>query len=115
MTKMTYVQALDNAINGNFSIETMERLSALRETLAKRATAERKPTKAQKEAESFREKVREFVLDSGAASFTVKEIATGLEASPQKVTAALTALVKDGSFVKGDGWYEVAQDEGEGE
>ena len=48
MTKMTYVKALDRVINGGeVTPEVIDKLEALRATLAKKATAERKPTAKQ--------------------------------------------------------------------
>ena len=108
MTKMTYVDALEIAIEHLDSPEAVERLTALRDTLIKRATTPRKPTKAHKESEDFRATVKDFVVNSGLSTLTVKETATALNTTPQRITAAFTALVKDGVLVKGDGWYEVA-------
>lgn len=120
MTKMTYVEALNVAIEDLMTMtstdaslvpnasEAIERLTALRDTLVKRATTPRKPSKAHKESEDFRTTVKNFVVNSGLSTLTVKETATALNTTPQRITAAFTALVKDGVLVKGDGWYEVA-------
>lgn len=112
MTKMTYTQALEVAINvlstDNAQDTVVEKLYALKATLDKRATTPRKPTKAHKESEDFRATVKDFVVNSGLSTLTVKETATALNTTPQRIAAAFTALVKNGVLVKGDGWYEVA-------
>jgi Fic family protein len=108
MTKMTYVDALDLAIEHLDSPEAVARLTALRDTLIKRAQTPRKPSAKAREARNFRELVEDYILNKGYATFTAKELAQELNTTTQRVTAALTALVKIGVFVKGDGWYEVA-------
>lgn len=108
MTKMTYVDALNIALATVADEVAVERLTALRDTLVKRATTPRKPSKAHKESEDFRATVKDFVVNSGLSTLTVKETATALNTTPQRITAAFTSLVKDGVLVKGDGWYEVA-------
>jgi hypothetical protein len=53
MKKMTYVTAIENAINNNLTAETIERLTALRDTLKKRAEAPRwEKSQAQKDKEN---------------------------------------------------------------
>ena len=121
MTKMTYVDALNLAIanlcenetiyDGANTIspeETVERLAALRDTLVKRAMTPRKPSAKAIEALKFRNLVEDYIVDSKLSTFTAKELAQALNVTTQKVSAALTSLVKIGVLVKGDGWYEVA-------
>ena len=53
MKKMTYVTAIENAINNNLTAETIERLTALRDTLKKHAEAPRgEKSQAQKDKEN---------------------------------------------------------------
>ena len=121
MKKMTYVDALNLAIanlcenetiyDGANTIspeETIKRLAALRDTLIKRAMTPRKPSAKAIEAQNFRELVEDYILNKGYSTFTTKELAQELNTTTQKVSAALTVLVKIGVFVKGDDWYEVA-------
>lgn len=108
MTKMTYVDALEIAIEHLGSPEAVERLTALRDTLVKRAETPRKPSAKAIEARNFRETIEDWISHKGYTTFTAKEIAQEFGVTTQRVTAALTALVKLGVYVKGDGWYEVA-------
>ena len=99
--KMTYVDALTNAIALTDG-ETREKLEALREQIAKRnSTENRKPTKAQRENEELKAVVLRVLTSEPA---TVSEIMTrdpALSAlSNQKVSALVNALVKDGAVLK---------------
>ena len=105
---MTYVDALDLAIEHLDSPEAVERLTALRNTLVKRAETPRKPSAKAIEARNFRETIEDWISHKGYTTFTAKEIAQEFGVTTQRVTAALTALVKLGVYIKGDGWYEVA-------
>lgn len=122
MAKMTNVTALNLAIsflcdNGYDGTEMVERLSAIRDSLVKRAekakAAERKPTKAHIEAEQFVKSVREFAENHAGAEFIVSEVAKEFACTNQRIVSAFTKLVADGVLVKGDGWYEIAGDEDE--
>ena len=121
MTKMTYVDALNLAIANLSALDyiydgantisadaTIDKLTALRDTLVNRATAPRKPSAKAIEALKFRNLVEDYIVDSKLSTFTAKELAQALNVTTQKVSAALTSLVKIGALVKGDGWYEVA-------
>ena len=98
MTKMTYVQAIDNAINGTITDEVREKLEVLKAQLNKRNSAERKPTKAQKENEALKAEVVEF-LRGADGGVQCKEIASHFEVSGQKMSALLKQLV-DGGIVE---------------
>ena len=121
MKKMTYVDALNLAIANLSALDyiydgantisadaTIDKLTALRDTLVNRATAPRKPSAKAIEAQNFRELVEDYILNKGYSTFTAKKLAQELNTTTQKVSAALTVLVKIGVFVKGDDWYEVA-------
>lgn len=95
--KMTYAVAIDNAINGNITEEVVERLTALKEQLAKRATSGRKtPTKTQKENEILVERIYEALAEC-EDGVTVTELIAGSDAlagmSCQKASALLKKLV----------------------
>ena len=76
MTKrMTYSQAITNAINGNLTTETIERLTALKVQLDKKAGAERKPTAKQQANETLRAELVEFINENAEGDgFTVTDI-----------------------------------------
>jgi len=93
MTKMTYVNAIDNAINGNLTEETIEKLTALKAQLVKRASGERKPTKAQKENEGVKSEILAVLSTEGKQC---KDIAEAVGISGQKCSALLKQLVDGG-------------------
>lgn len=101
MTKITYTEALTIALNADLPEEVKDKLTALREQIAKRNSAERKPTKAQKANEELREVVFEAL---GAEPQTVTQIMAQDERlsalSNQKVSALVNALVDEGRAVK---------------
>ena len=65
MTKMTYVDALEIAIEHLGSPEAVERLTALRDTLVKRAETPRKPSAKAIEARNFRETIEDWNFSQG--------------------------------------------------
>lgn len=91
MTKMTYAVAIDNALNGNITEEVRERLEALKASLAKRSSAERKPSKAQLENASLKEDIWAYVSENGAKR--AMDVAGHFEISGQKASALLKQLV----------------------
>lgn len=96
MTKMTYVQALDNALTLVTDVETKEKLTALKEQLIKRNSAEHKPTKAQVANEQTKEQVLAYLTELGkGASATEVMVACELP-SNQKASALLKQLVDGG-------------------
>ena len=101
MTKMTYAQALEIAI-AVVDGEAKERLEALKASIEKRNSADRKPTKAQVANEGLKEAILELLADGKAR--TITEIASEIEAlegaSPQKVSALLTQLKKANVVVR---------------
>lgn len=104
---ITYIDALNYAINaisgdptlGNPEMEA--KLTALREQIAKRNSAERKPTKVQRENANLQEVVLSVLSDT---PHTVSELmamdATLSALSNQKVSALVNALVRDGKATK---------------
>ena len=93
MTKMTYAMAIDNAINGTLNEETIEKLEALKASLAKRNSGSRKPTKTQRENEGLKEDFWAYVSENGAKR--ASEVAVYFGVSGQKASALLNALVKE--------------------
>ena len=111
-TKMTYVDALNSALTANLTDEVKEKLTALRDSIAKRnarkATGERKPTKTQIANAELAENVADFLRNHMGKSFTCKEIATEFEVSSQKMSAILRQIpnVTKG-VVKGVSWFSI--------
>lgn len=96
--KMTYVQALDNAIAITAG-ETHERLIALRESLIRRNSHRSdKPTKAQVANETLKGEIFTFVREN--APVRAGEVANYFGISGQKATALLGQLVKADELVK---------------
>lgn len=101
-SKMTYVDALNTVLPTIENAEVAEKLTALRDTLVKRANkakaTDRKPTaKEQAEAqerEAFRAKVADELNANPNREYTCKELAEAFEVSNPKMANALTALVK---------------------
>ena len=93
MTKMTYVNALEMAINGNITEEVAEKLTALKAQLEKRASGERKPTKAQRENEGVKAEILAVLTSEGKQC---KEIAEAVGISGQKCSALLKQMVESG-------------------
>ena len=102
MTNMTYVQALENAINTITDEETIDRLSALKAQLEKRSTS-KTPTKVQKENEGIMETILHNI-EKFDKPVTVTELINGGEGlenlSNQKVSALLKKLVEAGKVTK---------------
>ena len=101
MTKMTYAQAIDNAIalfsqGGQVDAEdreTVEKLEALKAQLAKRNKGERKPTKTQRENEGIKADILNLLTEEGRQC---KDLAEGVGISGQKCSALLKQLVDAG-------------------
>jgi len=109
--KMTYVKALDTVLTageGIYSDEVMEKLTALKASLEKRAQYKSKPgkmTKTQREAADFREKVVGVLAEFGEP-VTCGDVAKALGESGQKVSAALSMLGDWRADGKGEGRVE---------
>ena len=116
MTNMTYAMALDTAINflneniqyGDDFSATVEKLTALKEQLAKRSTT-KTPTKKQKENEVIMANILNALVDIGEPATVTNLIAHGVEGFPtadgkvltsQKASPLLRKLVDAGKVVK---------------
>ena len=93
--KMSYVVAVESAINGNLTDEVIERLTALKASLEKRASHKQEgPTKAQKENLALAEKVLD-AMESGVdySNADIAGLVPELEgATPQKVSPLMKML-----------------------
>ena len=99
---MTYVQAIDNAINGNMDEATVERLTALKEQLAKRSTS-KTPTKTQKENEVIMGRILDALAAISEPTTVTNLLAYGIEGfelTNQKASALLRKLIESGKVVK---------------
>ena len=107
MTKMTYVKALDRVINGGeVTPEVIDKLEALRATLAKKATAERKPTAKQTANAETRAALVNFINQNAEGNgFTVTDLLKQCPEvegdSNQHVSAILRQAVQAGEISKG--------------
>ena len=101
MTKMTYATAIDFAINAIDNEEVIEKHSALKAQLAKKSSAERKPTATQKENVGFKEAI---VSALGDGKYTITDIIKSVPEvsalSNQRVSALVRQLVADGVLVR---------------
>ena len=103
MTKMTYVDALNTVLtSATLSDEVSEKLTALRDQLVKRNSADHKPTKTQKENDGVKMTLLAAMANGEAHTITewqdaIPELS---ELSNQKVSALMTQLVKDGKVTK---------------
>lgn len=100
MTKMTYAEAINLAIEGNLNDEAIERLNALKAQLAKRNSsgALKKPTKTQRENEDLKVKILDMLTEE-VDGMTATEIASALAVTVQKASALLSQMGTE----KGDG------------
>lgn len=99
--KMTYAMALDVAINAVGEGEVAEKLSALKTQLAKKSSAERKPTATQKENFGFKEAI---VNGLGDGKYTITDIIKSVPEvgglSNQRVSALVRQMVADGILIR---------------
>lgn len=107
--KMTYTKALESVLSmETVSGEVREKLEALKASLEKRSASKSgKETKAQREAREFTEMVLATVAGKTEA-VRCGELATELGVSGQRVSAALSKLVKSGEVVKFEGEKKVS-------
>ena len=104
--KMTYVSAIENAINGNLTTEVIDKLTALKQSLEKKAGATRKPTARQTANENLRATLVEFINENSEGDgFTVTDILKQCPEvegdSNQHVSAILRKAVKAREISKG--------------
>ena len=96
MKQMTYVEAVNYAIENLDNETVVARLSALRDSLVKRNSADRKPTKTQVANEGIKADILAYLADGEKHTVTeIMENVTSLAgASNQKAATLVTALVK---------------------
>ena len=93
MANMTYVEAINYAIENIDNIDVIEKLSTLRESIEKRnARKSTGLTKTQKENIEIKNAIVEALAESDG--MTATEVANAVNISLAKATALLTQLVK---------------------
>ena len=119
MEKMTYVKALDAAIAtlSADQSEVKEKLEALKASIAKKNSAERKPTATQTANEGYKEAILD-ALEVGKG-YTITDLIKGVPAlsdlSNQRVSAIVRQMVEAGTLkreeIKRKAYFSLA-DEG---
>ncbi len=97
--KMTYVKALEIAIKAvEDNKEVAEKLEALKASVAKKNSAERKPTATQKANEGYKEAILNFMEVDKKYTITdlMKEVVELVDLSNQRVSALVRQLKDDG-------------------
>ena len=99
-SKATYLSAVNYAIENlaDAPADVVERLTALRDSLVKRASAERKPTKAQIASAEARNSIPER-MEQGVL-YSATDIGKLFGESSQWASPKLNALVSAGVLVK---------------
>ena len=97
-TKMTYSQALDNALAVVTDTETREKLMALKTSLAKKHT--KKQTEKDKANEAIMDNIAKILSDGSKKTVTELMIALNNEYSNQKVTALIRKMKEDGTVIR---------------
>ena len=100
--KMTYVKALEIAMKAvEDNKEVTEKLEALKESISKKNSAERKPTATQKANEEYKKAILSFmeVGKKYTISELMKEVVELADLSNQRVSALVRQL-KDSGFVE---------------
>jgi DNA-binding transcriptional ArsR family regulator len=110
--KLTYAKALEFAIANLDNEEIVEKLEALKVSLEKKQSRERKPTKTQVANESVKIAIVDFLKEDGEYH-PAKEIGEALELSVPKVSALLKQLIEAGAVErtveKGRALFKVAE------
>ena len=97
--KMTYVKALEIAMNAvKENKEVYDKLDALKASIAKKNSAERKPTATQKANEGYKTAIFEFMEVGKKYTITdlMKEVVELADLSNQRVSALVRQLKEEG-------------------
>ena len=96
--KMTYAKALEIAMNAvKENKEVYDKLDALKASIAKKNSAERKPTATQKANEGYKTAIREFMEVGKKYTITdlMKEVVELADLSNQRVSALVRQLKEE--------------------
>ena len=101
--KMTYAKALEIAMNAvKENKEVYDKLDALKASIAKKNSAERKPTATQKANEGYKEAILAY-MEVGK-KYTITELMKGVveiaDLSNQRVSALVRQLKEDGLVLR---------------
>ena len=101
MEKMTYVKALEVAI-AKCDGEVAEKLEALKASIAKKNSAERKPTATQTANEGFKVAILDAMEDGKSYTITdlTKSVSAIAELSNQRVSAIVRQMVLNGDITR---------------
>ena len=97
--KMTYTKALEIAMNAvKENKEVYDKLDALKASIAKKNSAERKPTATQKANEDYKTAILEFMEVGKKYTITdlMKEVVELADLSNQRVSALVRQLKEEG-------------------
>ena len=97
--KMTYAKALEIAMNAvKENKEVYDKLDALKASIAKKNSAERKPTATQKANEDYKTAILEFMEVGKKYTITdlMKEVVELADLSNQRVSALVRQLKEEG-------------------
>lgn len=97
--KMTYAKALEIAMNAvKENKEVYDKLDALKASIAKKNSAERKPTATQKVNEGYKTAILEFMEVGKKYTITdlMKEVVELADLSNQRVSALVRQLKEEG-------------------
>ena len=97
-TKMTYSQALDNALAVVTDTETREKLLALKTSLAKKHT--KKKTEKDKANEAIMDSIANILSDGSKKTVTELMAAFDNKYTNQKITALIRKMKEDGAVVR---------------
>ena len=97
-TKMTYSQALDNALAVVTDTETREKLMALKTSLAKKHT--KKKTEKDKANEAIMDSIANILSDGSKKTVTELMVAFDNKYTNQKITALIRKMKEDGTVVR---------------
>lgn len=98
--KMTYAKALEIAMNAvKENKEVYDKLDALKASIAKKNSAEKKPTATQKANEGYKEAILDFMEVGKKYTITdlMKEVVELADLSNQRVSALVRQLKEEGS------------------
>ena len=100
MEKMTNIKALTYIMeNCDLPTEVMEKVNAMKESFAKKSSAERKPTPTQIENQGHKDAILSLLADGNQYTITdlMKSIPALGELSNQRVSAIVRQLTQNGS------------------
>ena len=103
MEKMTYVKAIDVVLNGGeMTAEVKEKLEELKASIAKKNSAERKPTATQTANEGFKVAILNAMESGKGYTITdlMKSVAEIADLSNQRVSAIVRQMVESGDVVR---------------